>query len=222
MNKKGKLSYLLICILIMLLVYPFFVGRELSGKLYAFLLTLVLVSGVYAVSDNSKIKRILAIILGVPAVVFLWIEQFSQSAIMDLLALVPMTLFCFFVLYCILDYIMSSKTVTKSILAGAASAYLLLGISWGMLFMLVEFLMPGSFLIPNILQKDIIGLWPIYNYFSFTTLTTLGYGDITPATIHSQSLAVMEAVTGVLFVALLVSRLVGMYLYQIRKEEGNN
>jgi hypothetical protein len=218
MKERGKLSYLLICILIMLLVYPFFLGQEQTGKLFAILFTLVLISGVYAVSGDSRIKRMLALIFSIPTVVLVWAEQLKKIYIIDLLALAFMTAFCFFVIYCILDHIMKSKKVTKDILAGAASAYLLLGISWGILFMLIEFIKPGSFLMANTLQ-EISRSWTVYNYYSFTTLTTLGYGDITPVTIYAQSIAVMEAVTGVLFVALLISRLVGMHIYQMQKEE---
>lgn len=217
MKGQNKLFNLLICLLAILLLYPFFVGKDLAGKVFALFFTLVLVFSIYAVSDNSRIKRILGIIFAVPTSILLWTEQFKDIYIVGLLFLVFMVLFCFFVVYCIVDHLLKSKKVTTSILAGAASAYLLIGISWGMLFMLVETVKPGSFLAPSILQKEIAGSWPIYNYFSFTTLTTLGYGDVVPKSIHAQSLASLEAVIGVLFTALLISRLVGMYLYQLRE-----
>ena len=87
-----------------------------------------------------------------------------------------------------------------------------------MLYALVEIVMPGSFAVKGGLSANIITEWSTFNYFSFTTLTTLGYGDITPMTERAQSLAILEAITGVLFMALLISRLVGLYIYHSHKE----
>ena len=77
--------------------------------------------------------------------------------------------------------------------------------------MLVETIQPGSFFIRPEQNLDGILSQADFIYYSFATLTTLGYGDITPATSHVRSLAILEAVTGTLYIAVLIARLVGLY-----------
>ena len=78
-------------------------------------------------------------------------------------------------------------------------------------FQLVEGMQPGSFYIDPARNVDGIVNWADLLFYSFATLTTLGYGDITPITSPARSLAALEAVTGVLYIAFLVARLVGLH-----------
>lgn len=217
MAKRGKLSYLLICLLFVLLVYPLAEGSLAAGKILTLFFSFVLISGMYAVSTNNRVKLVISLFLAVPALLIIWSEQFFDNRLLDIATFALMALFSFFTVICIVMYLMKAKKVTKDILAGAASAYLLIGISWSMLCGLLEFVIPGSFSVSGAINVNALDNWSTFNYYSFTTLTTLGYGDITPISVRAQSFAVLEAVTGVLFTALLVSRLVGMYLYQLRE-----
>ena len=101
--------------------------------------------------------------------------------------------------------------VNLELIFGAVSAYLLLGVAWGFLHTLVELLQPGAYLVPRELNPDGILNNADFLYFSFTTLTTLGYGDITPVTSQARSMVILEAVTGVFYLAVLISRLIGLY-----------
>jgi hypothetical protein len=102
----------------------------------------------------------------------------------------------------VLAYVLAAKRVTRDMIFGAISAYLLIGIAWTSAYALLEALQPGSFSIDEAQTPD-------FYYYSFTTLTTLGYGDITPVTSRAKSMAVLEAVNGVLYIAVLIARLVG-------------
>ena len=224
MKRKGAFFNLLFSLIFILVVYPEVEGKAWGGKFFAAFFSWVMVSAVYFVSRENKKNFVISLILGIPAVAFMWMEQFIQSDILDVVMFSLMTAFTFFAFWCVLLYIMRSEKVTANTLAGAASAYLLLGISWGFLYTLIEYLTPGSFVIPEALTsttvQNVIAAdwdWAIFHYFSFSTLTTLGYGDITPVSSRAQSLALIEAVSGVLFTALLVSRLVGMYLYGLKE-----
>ena len=222
MQKRGELYNLLVSLLLILIGYPFFTGKNLGGMIFAGFFTWVLISAVYAVSKDAKRNLIVSLILGIPAVTVLWADQFLDNNFLDILGFLFMTSFTFFTVFCIIAYILKAKRVTGDILAGAASAYLLLGVSWGLLYAFLEFMQPGSFMISENLVRDMTEIgWSVFNYFSFVTLTTLGYGDVCPVSIHAQSLAILEAATGVLFTALLVSRLVGMYLHQMRQGPGD-
>lgn len=215
---KYRLSFLLVCLLLILFIYPIFERHQEAGKILALFFTAVLVSGVYAISENNRKILIASIILCTPAVLLIWLDQFvpsdfSGDFILDVVTNISMAIFTFFTAGCILSYIMRVRRVTSDILAGAACTYLLFGVSWGILYLLLEQIVPGSFsagVTPGVSIND----WSIFNYYSFTTLTTLGYGDITPITSRAQSLAILEAATGVLFIALLISRLVGVYITQ--------
>jgi hypothetical protein len=219
MKERGKLFYLLICLLFILLVYPLFIGKEMAGKIFALFFSGILISGVYAISSHKRVNLVISVLLAFPALVLMWTDQVRDIYIVEVLASVFIALFSFFSVFCLILHIMKARKVTLDILAGAASAYLLLGISWGILYSLLELVNSGSFFMTSAIQQEAIKDWSIFNYFSFTTLTTVGYGDVIPVSEYAQSLAVLEAVTGVLFTALLISRLVGMYVYQLREGE---
>jgi hypothetical protein len=105
---------------------------------------------------------------------------------------------------------LDSKVSTNRII-GAICVYLMLGVIWALMYSLLEAAVPGSF--GGIVERAITGAWdPDWVYFSFVTLTTLGYGDILPLTISARSLAYFEAIVGQFYLAILVAGLVGAYL----------
>lgn len=105
---------------------------------------------------------------------------------------------------------LDSKVSTNRII-GAICVYLMLGVIWALMYSLLEAAVPGSF--GGIVERSITGAWdPDWVYFSFVTLTTLGYGDILPLTISARSLAYFEAIVGQFYLAILVAGLVGAYL----------
>jgi hypothetical protein len=99
--------------------------------------------------------------------------------------------------------------VTTDTIQGAVGGYLLLGMVWSHAFALLEHLEPGSFQLPPGEAEERFGR---LIGFSFTTLTTLGYGYIHPVTVRAEALANAEAVTGVLYLGILISRLVGLQI----------
>jgi hypothetical protein len=104
--------------------------------------------------------------------------------------------------------------VDAEILFGAACIYLFFALVWGLLYELVVELQPGSLALGGrpIVAGDAGG--GAVMYFSFVTLTTLGYGDITPVNQFARLLAMLEAVLGQLFMVFLVARLVGVHTAQ--------
>ena len=104
--------------------------------------------------------------------------------------------------------IIRTKIIDAHIISGAISIYILIGVFWYLLYMFLIFIDPDSFLFnhhhTNKLSIDML-------YFSFTTLTTLGYGDITPVSYTAKMWAMTEAMMGVLFLAVMISRLVSHF-----------
>jgi voltage-gated potassium channel Kch len=109
----------------------------------------------------------------------------------------------------ILVFVLKQHEITADTVYGALSVYLLIGITWSFAYTMIEHLAPGSFYIDPSLDTDGILERADFYYYSFVTLTTLGYGDILPITAQSRSLAALEAVCGVLYTATLVASLVG-------------
>lgn len=106
-------------------------------------------------------------------------------------------------------YSLSSQRVRTEHLAAALSAYLLLGICGGVVFAALSAIAPGAMAVGGQPARDALGIGTAM-YFSFVTLATLGYGDITPVSQVARGLATLEAIAGQLYLALLVARLVGL------------
>jgi sorbitol-specific phosphotransferase system component IIC len=98
----------------------------------------------------------------------------------------------------------------------AVSIYLLLGMSWVFLYAIIFYLHPDSFAGLAIATSgqsiEIRHLFPVLGYFSLTTLSTIGFGDITPLTLQARYAAVAEGITGQFYLAILVARLVGLQM----------
>jgi voltage-gated potassium channel Kch len=111
----------------------------------------------------------------------------------------------------VFERIFRAGHVTVHRIAGAVAAYLLIGLVFAYLYDAIEILLPGSFHFATPALRDAVLADPMA-YFSFTTLTTVGYGDITPQTPLTQSLANLEALIGQLFPTILIARLVALEL----------
>jgi hypothetical protein len=118
--------------------------------------------------------------------------------------------------------LLAAERVTTDTILGGICIYLLLGLLWVSAYTIVEGVHAGSFLVGGVplaeraaTQKDLFRNAELF-YFSFVTLTTLGYGDVAPASSTARSLAVGEAIAGQLYVAIFVARLVGLHLAQRR------
>ncbi len=110
----------------------------------------------------------------------------------------------------VLNYLSEEKEITTDVIAGAICGYLLIGLMWSNFFSILEILQPGSFSVP----ADVGAESSHFTYYSYVTLTTLGFGDITPTTDQARSLSVLEAIAGPIYLAILVARLVGMSISQ--------
>ncbi len=135
-----------------------------------------------------------------------------------LVGLIFSTVFFLFILIVLLHNIIDSVRAGADTIYAAMSAYLLLGVTWYFFYALVEIITPGAFnfgsLIAHVESGAPHGELRLFSYYSLVTLSTLGYGDITPVTPLARSLSAMEAVTGQLFIAVLLARLVGLHIAQ--------
>ena len=182
------------------------------------LFTAVLLFGVISVSYR-KYAVAIALSLIIPVLIISWGSNLFEGTGLPLFSDFLAILFFAFLVMAILSHIMRQDEITKEVIYGAIVTYLLIGIMWAFVYKFMEELYPGSFNIPGFLDEDARSAMI---YFSFTTLTTLGYGDVTPITGPAKSLATMEAITGQMFIAVLIARLVGIHISQSLIKKSQN
>lgn len=185
------------------LIYSLPRGALITNLINAF----VIVSAVAAVG-RSKLSFIVVILLAVPALVFLLLSTTTrQSAYYDMSLGFNIALYTAAITF-LLRYVFDREVMTGDRLSGAAAAYLMIGVLWGFVYTLLDRAFPGSFA----MRGTISPLSPMdLLYFSFTTLSTTGLGDIVPITPQARSACTVEMIIGPLFAAILIARLVGVY-----------
>ena len=194
-----------------IVVNPFLSEIPYSQYIIQLLLSFVLIFSLFTVDRRKKLLS-LSIILLVLTLTFHWlailgIVQFSQPVSYWILVFYLGTL-----VYSFYTVIVTADRVTLRLISATLCLYLIIGLFWGAIYTLLESLVPGSFgggLLDQAHSSDQI--MEIFTYFSFITLTTLGYGDITPQTMGAGALCQAEAIVGQFYIAVLLAYLVGMY-----------
>ncbi|MCP4200869.1 MAG: two pore domain potassium channel family protein [bacterium] len=208
----GKLLPLLISLVALFVLYPIMVELE-RVRFFRFGMVMVLILAVYSIG-GSRWHLWAAALLGAPAGVAQIAAFAEPQGSAPLVATMLGLAFLIFTTVVVFTSVLRSGPVTGDKIAGAIAVYLLLGLIWALLYGLVAIIDPASFRLPADLVFDtgIPGSEYAFIYYSFVTLTTLGYGEISPANHWSQTFAWMEAVTGQLFLAILIARMVGLHI----------
>lgn len=180
---------------------------------------LVVMAGLSATCTRRK-SRILSLVFGIPPLALtLWFHihpagQLNQAFILHRAA---MSLFLGFIIITILQDLIEQREVRRDAIVGAFCGYILLGTLWTELYCWADLVVPGAFqpgagISPHV-PSDI--RWDHLMYFSFVTLTTVGYGDITPSADITRLLACLEAICGQFYLGVLVAGMVGIRVGQL-------
>ena len=212
---NGRLRFLFAALMILVAVMPFLRPGALGAGILQVLFTLLLFSGLYAVSDGKRALVVAAVFAG-PALVFDWAGRFTSNPAVGGIGALLLAGFLVFTATEILKYVVRARHVTSELIFGAVCVYLMMGIVGALLFAVLDLWSPGSLRLPPAAGNamDDATQFSAVAYYSFVTLTTLGYGDITPVSRLARSLSTMEAVTGQLYLAVLVARVVGLQIAQ--------
>lgn len=213
---KDKFLGLLICLVLLLVVSPFFYNYSVAKTIFKIFLSSVLLLSVYT-STRRKHASIIALFLAIPALLSGWWTHFFEFPFLHFIEHGFAIALFGYIIFLILSIIFHAKIVTADIIYGAVCVYFLIGLEWGLIYSVMEIIHPGSF---NVNVSDIVeneeAIGPLHHsnfiYYSFITLTTLGYGDITPAIPSARSMSSLEASFGQLYLAILIARLVGLHL----------
>jgi voltage-gated potassium channel len=213
-SERNKYSVLLFFLFFAIALTPIITDYFDIRIIFFFAISLVAISAIQSMTGKKTVFHI-GLILLFFLIVILWASFVSQSFIVNLFYYIIHITFFSYITVNIFYSTYRSTTVNQNVVHGAIVVYLMIGLCFSFTYGLVEFLRPGSF--SNISAGLAVGHRP-FLYFSFVTLTTLGYGDIVPLTDVARSLAVLEAVIGQVYLIINVSWLVGLYVAHTREQ----
>lgn len=204
---------LLITQVALTLVYP------LMGEAWGtrFLLGVFLMLSMYGgiiITVAKPFKLWISLMLGICFVGCYWVAVATETPQFQIWSGLFGAAFFWFIAIVMMQFIFFNRSkVDVDLIYGTISAYLLIGSGFGEIYL--AFAIADSNAFSGIeMTSDFESLSRALNYYSFVTLTTLGYGDITPGTHYTKVLAYAEAITGQLYLTILVARLVGTYIAQ--------
>lgn len=201
-------------LILLLVVAPFMENLAIGEVIESILLTVVMVLGVMAVGKNRR-TLVVATLLVAPALAGKWLNHVWPDVFRAEYYMPMALLFLVFLMWRLIRFILVSPRVNLDVLCAGLAVYLLLGMVWAFIYTIVGRLTPGAFTLPAGNQMQGITSF----YFSFITLSTVGYGDIVPVSHVARMLAAAEAVAGTLFMAVFIARLVALYTTQDPAEE---
>ena len=215
--RERKYLVLLLTMASTIVVQPFAHGFMAGLIIYEVLRNLVVVTVLFIVFQRRHV-RLVSLLIGLPVMASNWAHDTVPERFEPALAVIHhafLVAFLGFAVTVILRRIFERRVVGADDVLGAICGYLLAGIAWGSLYLLVELLVPGSFSVQQAIAGQLGGWYArqaVFDYYSLMTLTTLGYGDITPIRPPATSLTWMEAMFGQFYIAVIVAQLVGLRL----------
>ena len=212
---EGRFSSLLFSMLLLLLLQPFFYNFDFGMDLLRLFFLLTLATALYSISDNKR-RLTVGLILAFVAVSAIGSSFVTERKGLLELGFVVFISFLAFIAVNILRHVFKAGEVTADKVYGALCVYLLIGFIWASAYFVMESYAPGSLELDGIALATRAGSMEAMLskclYYSYVTLTTLGYGDIQPTNPSTQALAYVEALTGQLYLAVLVARLVALHI----------
>ena len=193
------------------------IDRESARIAIGILFSLILVSGVGNVS-KKLIPRIFAGLLTFTAVALMWLQRYFPDRTLAIWSVLSAIACLILLTVVVLRHVFQAGPVTADRVRGAIGAYVLIGMSWAFIYHFIDLTLPGAFSLSSVRadpadherQQDL-------TYFSFVTLTTLGYGDITPIHRSARMFAIIEALIGQLYPATLLARLISQQISSERE-----
>lgn len=210
---SGYFSQLLISLILLFIFRPYHRGYIYMG-IWQIFFVFVFLSAIFNCDHSKKIK-IVSTCLAIPALIFQWINLIYHSEILALPFLFFTIVFVFITTTSIIKKVIINARVRMETLRGVVCAYFMVAFGFAFTYLFVSFLIPGSFhfdasISPIMTHSHLLSEMI---YFSFVTLLTIGYGDITAVHDIAQTLALLEGIIGQFYIAILVSRLVAVYSF---------
>jgi len=213
-RNHNKYTFNLIALILFLILLPLFSENVASQYLVYLLIILVLISAIFTISGNRLYLIIGIFFAGLSIILNILYYLTGEPPYYQSSIIIPLFFFGFVTVILFSAVIREQKT-TFDIICGAISVYFLIGITWAYGIMVMELLVPNSFNIAGIVPTELRYL-PDFISFSFSVLTTTGNFNVTALTPFARMIMMFEMITGTLFIAILISWLVGKALTRER------
>ncbi|MBL1211036.1 potassium channel family protein [Geminocystis sp. GBBB08] len=209
-SNKNKYTQLLVYLIVLFFFLPISEYSPLINFIFPLSFFFTIISAINTLNFSKKIITVFYLIAGLSCLTDL-MNMYFQSYLDELLAMITTVFDCIFLIFSIITIsqkINVETTVNNDVIRGGICIYLMLGILWFLFYKVIYFFDVNAFHFPEWKSPQVnINLF----YFSFVTLTTVGYGDITPINNYAMILSNLEALCGQLFPAIFIGILVSLY-----------
>jgi len=201
---------LLLFLLVLIVLSPS-ITEDLAGYTFELIFDAILLAGVYSVGPSRH--RWPFLLLTIVALAVRWGEHLSGVPALDVSALAITVVWLVYAIALIIAHLFQRRDVSVDTILGSVVVYLLIAVTFTLTFEIIELQNPGSFSgVPDNAAADRGALGSAMMYFSLVCISTMGYGDITPLSDIARPVAVLEGVTGQLYLAVMIARLVGLHI----------
>lgn len=207
---------LLTCLILGIFFYPALSAFRTLFKDIIF--TALILSGIYSLDFAATTRRIL-LASGAVCITLVWLDYFFAGEVLDFVTFLSFFCFILFITVSMVRHVTKSKHVNATIIINSINGYMFLGLLGALLLTMLEMFHDTQAL--QIPGQTVVTFQDLL-YYSFVTMTTLGYGDITPVSPTAKSLSTLIAVVGQLYTTILIAMLVGKYLSAAGKEESDS
>lgn len=219
LNLKHINIYLFFALVGLLFIYPLIYRLVVVAFIFDVLVLAVVIASVLAVSRRLTQVTLISV-LGLFVVIAPWSGQLQENYWLDVTSTI-----CGIVFYIVIaiflakDVYSDTKKVTWNSIFGAINIYLIFGLVFSYIYYFIFLIEPAAIKSTYPLPDDIEIAFAVLNYFSFVTLTTLGYGDITPQLVEVGVITNLESVIGQIYLVVMVARLVSLHILQSRESK---
>ena len=206
LQRNNRFLVLLISLVLFFTIYPMLEQSVIAARVLNLFFLWILLSGVYAIA-NTRGPLIFSLTLVATTTLLRWADYFYKLNFLSILEHGCNVVFFIFIGIHILQFILRQRIITAELIYAALSVYLIFGLAWASIYHIIDMWKPGAFILskPDVPRQDFFQMW----YFSMVTLTTLGYGDIAPASMVARVFVVLEAIMGQFYLAILIASLIG-------------
>jgi voltage-gated potassium channel len=205
--KKNRFLLLLAAAFLYLVLPAFFSKSFFFEIVMLVAMSFLFIQSLFAVFDNTR-HLVTAFSIGLVILLLSWADYFGDSQVMMTIRLSSYVLFFSFIMYGLFKIIFTTRKVSPNLISVAIVVYLMFGIIGGALALLIKMYHPEAYSLP---EQEFPSELLNFTYYSFVTLTTLGYGDIYPLAPESQTLAYLMAIIGQFYIAVIVALLVSKF-----------
>ncbi len=213
MQSSERFLILTVLILSLLIVGPILESFVAVSNLIDVFMTATVICMLYLITNRKRLLYFGGVLAGI-MILTMWLDNFFEHDIFSTVSMICGILLTLVVTKNTLMFIIKSETVTRAVVYAGMLLYILAAQLWAMVYMLLYLIDAAAFNLPGG-QGNLL----VFEYYSFVTLTTLGFGDITPLTNVAKMFSVLEAVVGQLYLVVVIAWLVGM---GVARESGNS